>query len=175
MEFTLYLKHISKGHHVPSHLHSLLFLVQFHLKNSSDPLSFTFPSSLLQQFQVCKGSGKSWNDGWGLFSVVLITFFHFLSPSLRCWLPSCPGRTHVQTDHLPALIFLIISGHCCHHLCSSHWPPVGDAGLFCCSTCGHPAARALGSTGTLQSLPAPKPTPVGRGGQTSPRTARTWL
>lgn len=78
----------------------------------------------------------------------------------------------------PALLrlaLLIISGHCYRHLCSSHWPPAGDAGLFCCSTCGHPAARARGSKGTLRNLPAPKPTPAGRAGRTSPRTATTSL
>lgn len=72
------------------------------------------------------------------------------------------------------LALLIISGHCYRHLCSSHWPPAGDAGLFCCSTCGHPATRALGSTGTLRSLPAPTPTPASRVGRTSPRTTTTY-
>lgn len=95
------------------------------------------------------------------------------------WQHPCP-------DGLPALLRLtlsisfsisisIISGHCYRHLCSSHWPPAGDAGLFCCSTCGHPANRARGSKGTLRSLPAPKPTPAGRGGRTSPGTATTSL
>lgn len=94
-------------------------------------------------------------------------------PSLRCWPPHrrCPGSPPVQMACRLAL--LIISGHCYRHLCSSHWPPAGDAGLFCCSTCGHPAARALRNTGTLRSLPAPKLTPAGRGGQTSPGTATT--
>lgn len=107
--------------------------------------------------------------------------FHILSPSLRCWLLShrCPGSTPVQMDCRPPALLplarLIISGHCYHHLCSSHWPPAGDAGLFCCSTCGHPAARAPRSTGTLRSLPAPKPTPAGRGEQTSPGKATTSL
>lgn len=72
------------------------------------------------------------------------------------------------------LALLIISGHCYRHLCSSHWPPAGDAGLFCCSTCGHPATRALGSTGTLRSLPAPTPTPASRVGRTNPRTTTTY-
>lgn len=68
----------------------------------------------------------------------------------------------------------IRSGHCYRHLCSSRWPPAGDAGSFCCSICGGPAARARGSTDTLQSLPAPAPTPAGRGARTSPGTTRTW-
>lgn len=116
-----------------------------------------------------------------------IFLFHFLSPSLRCWLSSPPhplspvSWQHPCPDGLPPaspllrLALSIISGHCYRHLCSSRWPPAGDAGLFCCSTCGHPAARALGSTGTLRSLPAPKPTPAGRGGRTSPGTATTLL
>ncbi|MEQ2289803.1 hypothetical protein AMECASPLE_037029 [Ameca splendens] len=64
-------------------------------------------------------------------------------------------------------------GHCYRHLCSSRWPPAGDAGLFCCSICGRPADRARGSTGTLRSLPAPESTPAGRVARTSPRTTRT--
>lgn len=85
------------------------------------------------------------------------------------------SRWHAARLALLLLILLIISGHCYHHLCSSHWPLAGDAGLFCCSTCGLLAARALGSTGMLRSLPAPKPTPAGTGARTSPGTATTSL
>ncbi len=88
------------------------------------------------------------------------------------WQHPCPDGLSLACPAPPSLI---ISGHCYRHLCSSRWPPAGDAGLFCCSTCGHPAARALRSTGTLRSLPAPKPTPAGRGEQTSPGTATTSL
>lgn len=100
------------------------------------------------------------------------TLLHlFLSPSLRCWLPSTVSWQHPAVQ----MALLIISGHCYRHPCSSHWPPAGDAGLFCCSTCGRPAARARGSKGMLRSPPAPGQTPAGRGAQTSPRRATTSL
>lgn len=100
------------------------------------------------------------------------TLLHlFLSPSLRCWLPSTVSWQHPAVQ----MALLIISGHCYRHPCSSHWPPAGDAGLFCCSTCGRPAAQARGSKGMLRSPPAPGQTPAGRGARTSPRRATTSL
>lgn len=175
MKFTSVSNTFLKGNisssHLLSHLSacSLLLLVHF-FKSSLFPDLFN--KHLLR-------SEKSRNEKTGLAlsdslsSIFLL--FCFLSPSLRCWLPlrRCPGSPPVQMAC--RLTFLIISGHCYRHLCSSHWPPAGDAGLFCCSTCEHPAARALRNTGTLRNLPAPKPTPAGRGGQTSPGTATTLL
>lgn len=90
-------------------------------------------------------------------------------PSVSCLPLHCPDAS--SAGH--PLHHRIRSGHCYRHLCSSRWLPVGDAGSFCCSICGRPAARARGSTDTLRSLPAPAPTPAGRGARTSPRTTRT--
>lgn len=194
-------KHISKGQHFLQSPHDLfldtvffaLCIWLFYFYFSSSFFIFIFKnvkntSALLFSHLYNENqqrSEKSWNDiEQGLHyqttdNVPLLSlpfFFHGrlgvgshptgvqAAAPLSRWSAALPLR----------LALLIISGHCYRHLCSSHWPPAGDAGLFCCSTCGHPATRALGSTGTLRSLPAPTPTPASRVGRTSPRTTTTY-
>lgn len=92
------------------------------------------------------------------------TLLSWHNPSTR-W-PQCPCPIAPMTP--------IILKHCCHHLCSSHWPLAGDGEPFCCSTCGRPAAPAQGSTDTLQIPLEPRPTQAGTGARTSPETTTTY-
>lgn len=112
-----------------------------------------FFSDLHRKYPQFFSSEESRNDMlfFILASSLSQTLLSCHNPSTR-W-PQCPPSPHTP----------IISEHYYHHLCSSHWPLAGDAELFCCSTCGLPAAPAQGSTGTLQILPGPRPTRAGRG------------
>ena len=105
--------------------------------------------------------------------VFLLPAFFILSPSAHFKVLARVPRASLGAGLGPS--FLVKSGHWCHRLCSSRWSPAGDAGLFCCSTCGNLAARVPGSTDTLRSLPGPGLTPAGRGEQTSPGRATTYL
>lgn len=196
-------KHISKGQHFLQSPHNLyldtvfsalcIWLFNFSssffifiFKNVKNVSALLF-SHLYNENQ--QRSEKSWNDiEQGLhyqtqqiispsFLILSLPFFFHGRLGVGSHPTGVPAAAPLSrwSAALPLrLALLIISGHCYRHLCSSHWPPAGDAGLFCCSTCGHPATRALGSTGTLRSLPAPTPTPASRVGRTSPRTTTTY-
>lgn len=142
-----------------------------HLKISKTSC-FTLLWFLLQKRQHARDQRKVGMIGEGLHCQIIFLSFSFSIFKVLAPIPPVSWQ-HLCPDGQPPL--LIISGHCYRHLCSSHWPPAGDAGLFCCSTCERPAAPALGSTGMLRSLPAPKPIPAGRVARTSPRTTTTSL
>lgn len=191
-------KHISKGQHFLQSPHDLyldtvffalciwlfkIFLLLFLFLRMLKNISALLFSHLYNENQ--QRSEKSWNDiEQGLhyqttdnLPLLSLPFFFHGRLGVGSHPTGVPAAAPLSrwSAALPLrLALLIISGHCYRHLCSSHWPPAGDAGLFCCSTCGHPATRALGSTGTLRSPPEPTPTPASRVGRTSPRTTTTY-